>query len=141
MKKVFDKMTGGSVKLVEKYLPDPYIFAIILTFFVFIVAMIVTANTPINVIEAWYGGFWSLLAFAMQMALILVTGTILATAPPFKKGLGKLASLLRIRFKQSSSSALSVYLHHSSTGALVLSLVRSSLKKLQSVLRVWIILY
>ncbi len=93
MKKFFDKMTQGSVKLVEKYLPDPYIFAIILTFVVFIISMITTKSGPLTIVDAWYGGFWSLLAFAMQMALILVTGTILATAPLFKKGLGKLASL------------------------------------------------
>ena len=93
MKKLFDKLTAGSVKLVERFLPDPYIFAIILTFFVFIVSMIVTKSTPLNIVEAWYGGFWTLLAFSMQMAMILVTGTILATAPLFKKGLGKLASI------------------------------------------------
>jgi short-chain fatty acids transporter len=93
MKKIFDKMTQGSVKLVEKYLPDPYIFAILLTFFVVIISLIVTKTTPLNIIEAWYGGFWSLLAFTMQMAMVLITGTILATAPLFKKGLGKLASV------------------------------------------------
>jgi len=93
MKKIFDKLTQGSVKLVEKFLPDPYIFAILLTFFVVIISLIVTKTTPLNIIEAWYGGFWSLLTFSMQMAMILVTGTILATAPLFKKGLGKLASI------------------------------------------------
>ena len=93
MKKIFEKMTAGSVRLVEKYLPDPYIFALILTFFVFVVSLLVTKMTPMNVVKAWYGGFWNLLAFAMQMALVLVTGTILATAPAFKKGLGKLASI------------------------------------------------
>jgi len=61
MKKFFDKMTAGSVKLVERFLPDPYIFAIVLTFFVFIVAMFVTQSTPFDIVEAWYGGFWSLL--------------------------------------------------------------------------------
>jgi short-chain fatty acids transporter len=93
MKKLFNKLTQGSVKLVERFLPDPFIFAIILTFLVVVVSMLVTQATPIGVVEAWYGGFWSLLAFSMQMALILVTGTILATAPAFKKVLGKLASL------------------------------------------------
>lgn len=93
MKKIFDKMTQGSVKLVERFLPDPYIFAIILTFVVFLVAMLTTQSGPLTIIEAWYGGFWSLLQFSMQMAMILVTGTILATAPLFKKGLGKLASI------------------------------------------------
>lgn len=44
-----------------------------------------------NIVEAWYGGFWSLLAFSMQMAMILVTGTILATAPLFKKRIRKIS--------------------------------------------------
>ncbi|PAT01659.1 short-chain fatty acid transporter [Candidatus Izimaplasma bacterium ZiA1] len=99
MKKLFDKLTQGSVKLVEKYLPDPFIFAIILTFIVVVVSMIVTKTTPIGVVEAWYGGFWNLLAFSMQMTLVLVTGTILATAPAFKKLLGKVASLPKNPFQ------------------------------------------
>ncbi len=93
MRKLFDKLTRGSVKLVEKFLPDPFIFAIVLTFIVIVISMLVTKTTPLGVAQAWYGGFWNLLSFSMQMALILVTGTILATAPAFKKGLGKLASL------------------------------------------------
>jgi len=97
MKKLFEKLTSGSVKLVEKYLPDPFIFAIILTFLVVIVSLFVTKMTPIGVVEAWYGGFWNLLAFSMQMTLVLVTGTILATAPAFKRVLGKVASLPKNR--------------------------------------------
>ena len=97
MKKFFDRLTRGSVKLVEKYLPDPFIFAIILTFIVVVASLFVTKTTPIGVVEAWYGGFWTLLAFAMQMTLVLVTGTILATAPAFKKLLGKLASIPKNR--------------------------------------------
>ncbi len=93
MKKVFNKMTKGSVNLVEKYLPDPFIFAVLLTFVVVIASIFVTKTTPMGVVEAWYGGFWNLLAFSMQMALVLVTGTILATAPAFKRILEKLASL------------------------------------------------
>ncbi len=99
MKKLFNKLTTGSVKLVEKYLPDPFIFAIILTFLVIVISMFVTKATPIGIAEAWYGGFWNLLTFSMQMALILVTGTILATAPLFKKGLGRLASLPKNKFQ------------------------------------------
>lgn len=98
MKKFFEKLTSGSVKLVEKYLPDPFIFAIVLTFLVIIISLFVTKTTPIGIVQAWYGGFWSLLAFAMQMALILVTGTILATAPAFKKALGWLAGIPKTKF-------------------------------------------
>lgn len=93
MKKAFNKLTKFSVGIMQKYLPDPFIFAIILTFIVFIMALFVTAATPLAIIEAWSKGLWSLLSFSMQMALVLVTGTILATAPAFKKILGKVASI------------------------------------------------
>jgi short-chain fatty acids transporter len=99
MKKFFERLTRGSVKLVEKYLPDPFIFAVILTFIVVVASMIVTKTSPIGVVEAWYGGFWNLLAFSMQMTLVLVTGTILATAPAFKKVLEKLASIPKNKFQ------------------------------------------
>lgn len=93
MKKIFNKMTKFSVGIMQKYLPDPFIFAIILTFIVFVMALFVTQSSPLAIIEAWSKGLWSLLSFSMQMALVLVTGTILATAPAFKKILGKIASI------------------------------------------------
>ncbi len=86
-------MTQFSVGLMQKYLPDPFIFAVILTFIVSIVALFVTGASPLSIIEAWSGGLWSLLSFSMQMALVLVTGTILATAPPFKRVLERIASI------------------------------------------------
>ncbi|MFP3513924.1 TIGR00366 family protein, partial [Peribacillus sp. SIMBA_075] len=49
----------------------------------------------------WGEGFWALLAFSMQMVLVLVTGFVLASSPIFKKGLGKLAS-----FAKSPGSAI-----------------------------------
>jgi short-chain fatty acids transporter len=99
MKNAFEKLTRGSVKLVERFLPDPFIFAVILTFIVVVAAMLFTGQTPIGVVESWYGGFWNLLAFSMQMVLVLVTGTILATAPAFKKLLGKLASIPKTKIQ------------------------------------------
>jgi short-chain fatty acids transporter len=44
-----------------------------------------------GIIIAWYGGFWSLLAFSMQMALVLVTGYTLALTPVFRKILSGIA--------------------------------------------------
>ncbi|MFA6739580.1 MAG: TIGR00366 family protein, partial [Bacilli bacterium] len=98
MKKVFDKFVNGCVTLVNKYLPDAFIFAVILTIVVFVFAIIVTGVAPsetVGVLDrftnliytGWYGGFWSLLAFAMQMALVVVTGSILANTPQINKAL------------------------------------------------------
>lgn len=90
---MFKKFTNGCVSLVQKYLPDPFLFAVILTFIVFLVAMPVTHQGPLSMIVSWSGKFWSLLAFSMQMALVLVTGHVLANAPSFKRGLTKLAKI------------------------------------------------
>ncbi|MBS4536448.1 short-chain fatty acid transporter [Clostridium sp. D2Q-14] len=90
---MFKKFTNGCVSLVQKYLPDPFLFAAILSLIVFVFGMFMTNQGPIDMIAHWGGGFWSLLAFSMQMALVLVTGHTLANAPIIKKGLKKLASI------------------------------------------------
>ena len=79
------------VRLMNKYLPDPFIFCTILTIVVFIFAMPAAGANPLQLIDAWGGGVWNLLAFSMQMALVVVTGTAFATAPPIKKFLQNLA--------------------------------------------------
>ena len=75
---MFQKIIRGCVKLVQRYLPEPFIFAVILTVVAFLTAMPVCHQTPLEVVEHWGNGVWSLLAFAMQMALVLVCGSALA---------------------------------------------------------------
>lgn len=79
------------VRLVDRYLPDPYIFVLILTLIVIAAAMAVEGLGPIAVIGMWGDGFWGLLAFSMQMLLVLVTGFMLASTPPVKRVLVALA--------------------------------------------------
>ncbi len=81
------------VRLVQRWLPEPFIFAILLTFVVVVVVMPVCHQTPIEVVEHWGGGVWKLLAFAMQMALVLVCGSALAAAPAIKRGIDALARI------------------------------------------------
>lgn len=81
------------MRVVQRWLPEPFIFAIILTFVAAILAMPICHQTPIEVVEHWGGGVWNLLAFAMQMALVLVCGSALAAAPIIKRGISALASL------------------------------------------------
>ena len=90
---MFQKIIRGCVKVVQRYLPEPFIFAVLLTIIAFLVAMPVCHQTPLEVVEHWGNGVWSLLAFAMQMALVLVCGSALAAAPSIKKGISALASL------------------------------------------------
>ncbi len=81
------------VKLVDKYLPDPYIFVLLLTLLVFAAAMLGQQKTPVEVLGYWGSGFWNLLSFSMQMLLVLVAGFMLASSPPVKKLLDAIASL------------------------------------------------
>lgn len=88
---MFKKLTQFSVKLVQNYLPDPFLFAVILTLIVFVAGMGVTTQGPIDMINHWGKGFWGLLAFSMQMSLVLVTGHTLASTTIVKKALVALA--------------------------------------------------
>ena len=81
------------VRLVQRWLPEPFIFAILLTVVAAVVAMGVCSQSPVEVLEHWGGGVWNLLAFAMQMALVLVCGSALAAAPAVKRGIDALARL------------------------------------------------
>ncbi|WP_230499979.1 short-chain fatty acid transporter [Sutcliffiella rhizosphaerae] len=79
-------------RIMQRYLPDPFLFVIILTFVVFGLGLIFTDSGPVEMVQHWGGGFWGLLAFSMQMVLVLVTGHVLASSPIFKKILGAMAS-------------------------------------------------
>src|SRR5690625_2416940 len=80
-------------RIVRRYLPDAFLFAVILTLVVFIMGIFMTGSSPIQMVEYWGTGFWDLLAFAMQMALIVVTGYVLANTPTVKKALEKISTL------------------------------------------------
>ncbi|MBR6284652.1 MAG: short-chain fatty acid transporter [Muribaculaceae bacterium] len=91
------------VRLVQRWLPEPFIFAILLTFVAAIVAMPLCHQTPIEVVEHWGDGVWNLLGFAMQMSLILVCGSTLAAAPVVKRAIDAMA-----RVPQSAPAAIAL---------------------------------
>lgn len=92
---MFNKITMASVRLVERWLPDPFIFVLLLTIVVFLAGMGVEAQSPLAMIRHWGDGFWALLSFSMQMILILVTGWVLATTPFFRRILRAVSQLAR----------------------------------------------
>lgn len=83
------------VKLVERYLPDPYIFVLMLTLVVFAAAIVFEQQSPLAVVTQWGDGFWGLLSFSMQMLLVLVAGYMLASTPLVKGLLDRLARLAK----------------------------------------------
>ncbi|WIV11435.1 TIGR00366 family protein [Proteiniborus sp. MB09-C3] len=89
------KVSNFLVKVVEKYMPDPYIFAAILTFVVYIAALIFTDSKPLGLIDAWSKGLWGLLVFTMQISIALVFSTAIIRTEPVDKMLKKVCKTAR----------------------------------------------
>lgn len=88
-------LTRISNAIMEKYLPDPYIFVAILSVLVVILGVVLTPSSPLDMVIYWGDGFWGLLAFTMQMVIVLTAGHVLANSPLFKKFLTAIASSIK----------------------------------------------
>lgn len=75
------KLASLFTHIMKNYLPDAYLFAILLTFFASILAFIFTPASIPDIISTWGGGIYKIVGFAMQMILILITGHALALTP------------------------------------------------------------
>jgi short-chain fatty acids transporter len=81
--------------LAERWLPDAFIFALLATIVVVVAGLTAGGATPARLAETWGRGFWSLIPFTMQMALIVITGSVVATAAPVRRAIDRLAGLPR----------------------------------------------
>ncbi|WP_299906033.1 short-chain fatty acid transporter [uncultured Paracoccus sp.] len=90
-------LSRPATRLMERWLPDAFIFVIVLTLVAALAAIVSEGTNPVDLIRMWGNGFWELLAFSMQMLLVLVTGFILASSPPVRKILQRLAGLATSR--------------------------------------------
>ena len=95
------KIGSYLIRLSMKYMPDPSIFAVVLTFIAFLLGVFVANVSPMQMVVNWYKGFWSLLSFAMQMALIIITGSAVADAPFTKRKIQQLASSVKTAKKEA----------------------------------------
>jgi short-chain fatty acids transporter len=80
-----------SAELIRRWLPDPFVFAVLLTVVTGVTAMLWVGAGPSEVLAGWYEGFWMLLEFGMQIVLILVTGFAIALSPPVAHLIDRLA--------------------------------------------------
>ncbi len=79
--------------VVERFIPSALVFAIVLTFVVGAMALLLTDTGPRAVVEGWGEGLSGLLAFITQMSLILLLGHTLAHTRPVRRLLGFLGSV------------------------------------------------
>ena len=78
---------------VERYLPGAFVFAVVLTVIVAVLALVFGDIGPADLVRSWGDGLAGLLAFMTQVALVLLLGYTLATTRPVKAGLVKIADV------------------------------------------------
>jgi short-chain fatty acids transporter len=76
----------------EKWFPDAYVFALIGVAVVTLAALVNGASLKV-VAGAFGGGFWDLAEFTLQMAMVVLTGYIVATSPPAAKVIARIAQV------------------------------------------------
>jgi len=89
------KLGEKFTELFEKYMPNSFVFAMLLTLIIVVISFFWTDASPIKIIQYWYDGFWSLLEFGMQIVLIIITGFAIALSPIINKGIDNLVRYIK----------------------------------------------
>ncbi|HEV7572514.1 MAG TPA: TIGR00366 family protein [Thermoanaerobaculia bacterium] len=76
----------------ERWFPDAFVFALAAIVLVFIGGMSIGV-TPVTLATEFGNGFWSLVNFTMQMAMVIVGGFVVASSPPVARLTRWLASI------------------------------------------------
>lgn len=82
-------------RIVERWLPGAFVFAVVLTVVVAALALLLTDTGPRELTLAWGTGLIDLLAFMTQVALVLLLGYTLANLPPVHRLLTVVAKIPR----------------------------------------------
>lgn len=88
LERIAARFTGWA----ERWIPDAFIFALVATVLV-VVAATVKLGAPLQVAQVWGDGFWELIPFTLQMAMVIITGSVVATTRPVYRLIAMLASV------------------------------------------------
>src|SRR3954471_4635128 len=76
----------------ERWFPDAFVFALAAIVLVFIGGMF-AGVTPVTMATEFGNGFWSLVNFTMQMAMVIIGGFVVASSPPIARLTRRLAAI------------------------------------------------
>ncbi len=79
----------------DRIIPDSMVFCLILTFLVFVLALIFADHNPINLAVDWWKGLWTQNAFAFQMGIMVIVCATCAKAPQVKRVMNRIAKLAK----------------------------------------------
>ena len=88
----FNSLSKPFVRIVEKFYPDAFIFVIVLSVLTFILALVNTEASSVEVLEAWGNGLPKLFTFTAQISIIMITAHALAHTNPVETILSKVGS-------------------------------------------------
>jgi len=78
----------------EHWFPDAYVF-VALAVAIVAAAALINGASPTAVATSFGDGYWSLITFTMQMAMVVISGYVVASSPPAARLIDKLAELPR----------------------------------------------
>lgn len=78
----------------EHWIPDAFVFALVALIVVFVAALF-AGSTLHDAVQFFGQGFWSIIPFTMQMAIIILGGYVVATSPPVHRLIRWLAAIPR----------------------------------------------
>lgn len=108
----------------EHWFPDAFVFALI-ALAVVVLAALGNGAGPLAISKAFGDGFWSLIPFTMQMAMVAISGYVVAVSPPVTRFINRVALL-----PQTGRGAIALVATLSMTSSLLnwaLSLIFSGL--------------
>ncbi|MFV8829807.1 short-chain fatty acid transporter [Alkalihalobacterium sp. APHAB7] len=82
-------------KISERWLPDAFVFAVLLTVITFLGGIFITSSSPFEMMTYWGDGMWSLLTFTAQIITTFIMSYALALTKPVARGLEKVAGLCK----------------------------------------------
>ncbi|OKO82655.1 TIGR00366 family protein [Bradyrhizobium sp. NAS96.2] len=89
---IMARFSQALVAFAERWFPDAYVFVLIAVIAV-AAGAILHGGSPLAVSRAFGDGFWNLIPFTMQMALVAIGGYVVAMSPPVAAVLARLASV------------------------------------------------
>lgn len=92
---MFKNFGAHITKGFRKYMPDSFVFALLLTLVTAICALVFLKKEPLTILSSWYQGFFDLLAFGMQIVLIIITGYSIALSPTINKAVDGLTRFIK----------------------------------------------
>ncbi|WP_051330916.1 TIGR00366 family protein [Aneurinibacillus terranovensis] len=76
----------------QKWVPDAWIIAVVLTVIVFAMTLLWGNASPVKAIQVWGKGLWVLLSLMAQFSFAIIVAYVCATAPATKRALNWLGS-------------------------------------------------